>query len=61
MRVGGKVRKECIKIKGSNILNFVISKRGYIAFLMKNKTIEIRRMDNLGEVFHKFSNILISA
>jgi hypothetical protein len=57
--VGSKFRKECTKMKGGNILNFVISRRGYVAFLYKNRNIEIRRMDNLSEIVHKFSNILI--
>ncbi len=54
-----KNKKESIKIKGTSILNFVISKRGYIAFLLKNKSIEIRRLDKLSEVVHKWTNILI--
>lgn len=54
-----KFKKDTIKMKGKNIINFVISKRGYIAFLYKTKSIEIRRLDQLNEVWHKFNNILI--
>lgn len=55
----GKFKKDSVKMKGKSIINFVISKRGYIAFLYKSKTIEIRRLDQLNEVWHRFNNILI--
>lgn len=59
VRVSKKFKKESAKIKGSSILNFVISRRGYLAFLYKNRTIEIRRMDSLNEIVHRFTNITI--
>lgn len=59
VRVGNKFKKESAKINGSSILNFVISRRGYLAFLYKNRTVEIRRMDNLSDVMHRFTNITL--
>ena len=39
LRLEGKLKKESAKIKGNNIINFVISRKGYLALLYKNRTI----------------------
>ena len=41
----GKGKRDAVSIKGISVVNFVVSKRGHIALLFRNRTIEVRRMD----------------
>lgn len=60
LRVGGPTRKESIRLKGRNFLGFAASARGYVA-LLDRRSVEIRRVDALGEVLHRFGNITIAS
>jgi hypothetical protein len=59
IKLGGKFSKESTVIRGEQIINFVISKRGYVALLYRNRTIEVRRMDRLSDVWQKFNNVML--
>lgn len=60
LRVGGPNRKESIRLKGRNFLGFSVSARGYVA-LLDRRSVEIRRVDTLGELLHRFGNIAIAS
>ena len=48
------------KLAGSDVVNFVAGDEEDLAILYKTKCVEIRRMDNLGEVLRKFDNVGIT-
>jgi serine/threonine-protein kinase RIO1 len=59
VKLGGKFGKESTAVKGEQVINFVVSKRGFVALLYRNRTVEVRRMDRLSEVSHRFNNVLL--
>lgn len=60
LRVGGPNRRESIRLKGRNFLGFAVSERGYVA-LLDRRSVEVRRVDALGELLHRFSNIAMAS
>jgi hypothetical protein len=56
--ITGSINK--YKLTGSNVVNFVAGDDEDLAILYKTKYVEIRRMDNLGEVVRKFDSVSIT-
>ena len=40
--------------------HFAVSERGYVA-LLDRRSVEVRRVDALGELLHRFSNIAMAS
>lgn len=60
LRVGGPNRKESIRLKDRNFIGFAVSARGYVA-LLDRRSVEVRRVDALGELLHRFGNIAVAS
>lgn len=55
----GQPKRRSTSMRGERVLNFALGKRGYIALLFRNRSIEVRRLDRLGEVVCRFANVAI--